>query len=414
MTNDLALPLSGFWTWDHSTNWTRDGNAVESGCFNRYTKAPESFIEDYRLLMDMMAAQGIPFVIIWGLFRDSHGGEESVRRLLALARERGVKVLAGVGVNAYGGVYWEGDHPFNLATWLRRNPHLAAQRKKSTWPNACGREIACPSKGENVAWAQESLRWLVGNFDVAGVNLETGDYGLCDCDDCRKCAADRSGGSAFEDIARVLPPVVRAACEARPDAVITYATYAPFTTSHVANPPAFTRTIPGRAVCQWTLTAMAGPDATQWPEGLRPTAARNVGFSHWGSQWTNPNTRHRYLLNHIRGICRGAQASGLEGVFIHGEVSPADHFAWRLNYAAFAHFLRRPKDTIEDFARGALAECFGGPDEAVTAVRYLTEIVAPDDLRQRIPACVAADARWRQLPGRPWLRIANELWSRTL
>lgn len=414
MTEDLALPLSGFWTWDHSTNWTRDGNAVETGCFNRYAKAPESFIEDYRLLMDMMAEKGIPYVIIWGLFRDSHGGEEAVRRLLKLARERRVGVLAGVGVNAYGGVYWEGDHPRNLATWLRRNPHLAAQRKKSTWPNASGREIACPSKAENVAWAQESLRWLLANFDVAGVNLETGDYGLCDCDECRKAGADRSGASAFDDIARVLPPVIEAALQARPDAVVTYATYAPFAAAHVGAPPAFTRTIPHQAICQWTLTPMIGPEAGQWPEGLRPTARRNVGFSHWGSQWTSPNTRHRCLLGHIADICRRAQGSALEGVFIHGEVSPTDDFAWQLNYAAFAHFLRRPGDSLTEFARACLGDRFGGPDEAATAVRYLTEPVAADALRQRVAECVAADERTRSLPGRPWRRVAGELVSRLL
>jgi hypothetical protein len=407
------MPLSGFWTWDHSTNWSLDVTRVESGCFNRYAKTAESFIEDYRLLMDMMAENGIPCLIVWGLFRDAHGGEGAVHRLLRLARERGVRVLAGVGVNAYGGVYWEGDHPRNLATWLRKRPELRAAKAKSVLPNSCGREIACPSRDENVRWMQDGVRWLMGNFDVAGMNLETGDYGLCGCDLCRSRAKDREGAYGFEDMARVLPPVIEAARSTREDAVITYATYSPFTPEMLREPPPFVAAIPD-AVCQWTLTRMVGPEAGAWPEGLRPPTRRSVGFSHWGSQWTQPNTRHAPIIDHIRDICGRGFRSGLEGVFIHGEVASREDFAWRLNYAAFAWFLRHPEGSLDEFARANMADEFGGEEEACCAVRWIVEPADLTVLEGRVAESLRLSRRFADPAGRAWRCVAGILFARTL
>jgi hypothetical protein len=214
-------------------------------------------------------------------------------------------------------------------------------------------------------------------------------------------------------MARVLPPVIDAACAVRPEAVITYATYAPFDAALARTPPAFARTISPQAVCQWTLTPMAGPAPDSWPEGLRPPTARNVGFSHWGSQWTAPNTRHALIIEHIRNLCRRGARSGLEGIFIHGEVSPEYSFAWRLNYAAFAHFLRRPQDSLEDFA-ATLGALFGGEEEAVVAVRWLTEPTDSPTLQARIAESLRRHERHAALPHRPWDQVARMLWARTL
>ena len=53
-----ALPNSYFWTWDHSTNWVLDDpGLVTFGCYNRYTKRPETFVEDYRRLTDLAAGE---------------------------------------------------------------------------------------------------------------------------------------------------------------------------------------------------------------------------------------------------------------------------------------------------------------------------------------------------------------------
>ena len=71
-----AFPLRYYWTWDHSTNWVLDdpGNQF-FGCHNQYAKRPETFLEDYRRLVEHCIAMRFNGIVIWGFLRDSHGGE---------------------------------------------------------------------------------------------------------------------------------------------------------------------------------------------------------------------------------------------------------------------------------------------------------------------------------------------------
>ena len=78
-----------------------------------------------------MSRNRIPAVVVYGMFRDSHGGVEAAQALCRYANERGVRILPGVAINAYGGIYREGDHPFNLATWLRKHPELSARMERA-------------------------------------------------------------------------------------------------------------------------------------------------------------------------------------------------------------------------------------------------------------------------------------------
>ncbi len=120
-----GLPYRAFWTWDHSTNWDLDQiGAQEIGVFCPYGKPPDGFLADYKRMVDFMSRHRIGGVTIYGFFRDSHGGVEAAQELCRYANERGVRILPGVAINAYGGIYWEGEHPYNLATWLRKHPEL--------------------------------------------------------------------------------------------------------------------------------------------------------------------------------------------------------------------------------------------------------------------------------------------------
>lgn len=69
-------------------------------------------MEDYSRLIDFMSLHRISGVTIYGFLRDNHGGIESVQALYRYAAERGVRILPRVGINAYGGIYWEGDHRY--------------------------------------------------------------------------------------------------------------------------------------------------------------------------------------------------------------------------------------------------------------------------------------------------------------
>jgi hypothetical protein len=404
------LPVSGLWTWDHSTNWCGDPTKVESGCFNLYRKEPGSFLEDYTALLEYAGSRQIPYLMIAGLFRDSHGGEAAVTELLRIARSCDVKVLACVGVNSYAGFYWEGEHEWCLETWLHKHPELRAvvpDPPVRPAPGLHGLGIACPMREETVRWYENGTRWLLDNFDVGGLYLETGDYGLCQCDVClarsderRQSASEQAeeryineaiaGRISHEDMALALPPVIETAYAVRPDTDVVYATYSGFDAAISENPPPFINTIPSKAICQWTLTDMPYPEPWGDPD-LRPPAARNIGYSHRGSQWGAANTRHALAVRYIRETCRRAQMSGLEGVFIHGEMSPGDSFVTRMNYEAFAYFRRNPIAEYDEFATTILAEYFGGDDEAVEAVQWMTNPADAEELERR-----AAVARKRK------------------
>jgi hypothetical protein len=159
---------------------------------------------------------------------------------------------------------------------------------------------------------------------------------------------------------------------------------------------------------------MVEPGGT-WNAGQRAPAPRNVGFSHWGSQWVQPNTRHSLLLNHIADICKRARESKVEGLFIHGEVSEAE-FEWRLNYAAFAYFLKNPSGTLSSFAQSSLPGEFGGESEAVRAVTFLTEVVSGTEVQVRINESMALAKRFagNDMVSDSWKRVARTLFVRTL
>src|SRR5262249_5131351 len=106
-----ALTYRLFWTWDHSTNWDLDQPGQQDvGANNVYSKPATAFAEDYRRLIDFMSRHRLNGLVIWGFLRDGHGGIEAAQEIARYGKERGVRILPGVGINAYGGIYWEGNH----------------------------------------------------------------------------------------------------------------------------------------------------------------------------------------------------------------------------------------------------------------------------------------------------------------
>ncbi len=358
-----ADPQEGFeqrylWTWDWRMDWsgkTPGGTLMGGG--GKYPKPAGEYLEDYKKLVDYMVAEtSFNAIIIWGFLRDGHGGEQAAKELCEYADARGIRIVPGVGTSGYEGYYFEGNHKYNVTTWLRAHPELRAVNPDGTPHNAL-----CPTKPENVQWLKDGCRWLFDNFKIGGINFEIGDFFVCHCPDCKAARAQIPGDAPdhFKDMAISTAPVAKLAREIAPDAWLSYATYTAFTPEMAAEAPSWVTLIPEEIICQWTLTGM-GSDA-KWPPGMRPPTARNTGYLHWGNKSTH--SVNRFFLRQIQDICARAADAGFLGLATYGE-DPATIFSMRLFYDAWSYFLDHPRASLDDYAGESLAEWFGSEEDA--------------------------------------------------
>ena len=84
----------------------------EWGASNPYCKRAEDFLGDYKRLIDFFSPLGFTGVIMYGFLRDGHGGIEAAQEICRYAREKGMSVLPGIGINAYGGIEHGWRHHF--------------------------------------------------------------------------------------------------------------------------------------------------------------------------------------------------------------------------------------------------------------------------------------------------------------
>jgi hypothetical protein len=405
-----ALAYRLLWTWDHSTNWNLSYEGqLDWGCANAYLKPAEAFVDDYKRLIDWSSRHHLNGFILWGFLRDAHDGVGAAQEICRYARERGVRVLPGVGTSFYGGFYYQGDHVFSAEVWLRRHPEYAAlDRTGKPTPRLC------PSEPANQTWLREGTHWLFETFDIDGVNLESGDFMVCYCNRCQALRHKMRGDDPdfFKEMCISLRPVIEEILTIRDDAWITYGTYTgfnpaplprdmgqpdPAVVQNLANmgspEPILVRELPPQVITQWSLTAMLNQEPTplldfleegqpasmlaapDWPKGLRPPGRRNIGMFHQGSQWYNRGDKHtRYSLEiaTIKEACLRSVEAGLEGLAITGEASPM-YTPCELNYLALAHFSFQPADSLQAFAESSLAPLIGGPEFALSYVNFLAK-----------------------------------------
>ncbi len=362
---DTGFAQRALWTWDHRMDWSgKTPGRVPMGGGGKYHKPADEYLEDYKRLVDYMDAHTtFNAIIIWGFLRDTHGGVAAGQELCEYAQERGIRIIPGVGTSGYGGYYFEGEHEYNVQTWLAKHPELRAIGKDGK-----PRNVLCPSKPENAAWLQDGCRWLFENFKIGGINFEIGDFFVCYCDDCARARAAIPGDAAdyYKDMAISIGPVAKLARELAPDAWLSYATYTGFNPAMIEKPPAWVKIVPQEIECQWTLTGMVS-DA-KWPSGLRPPTTRNTGYLHWGNKSTK--TQHNIYLRRIQDVCRRASAAGFAGLTTYGE-DPPSLYSMMLFYDAWSFFLDRPQAGVDDFADERLAKWFESERDGRRLLRIL-------------------------------------------
>lgn len=403
-----GLPYRTYWTWDHSTNWDLEQIGIqEIGVFNPYGKPPDGFLADYTRLVDFMSRNRIAAVVIYGFFRDSHGGIEAAQELCRYANERGVRILPGIAIAAYGGVYWEGDHRYNLATWLRRHPELAASLERGVgfqlkdlafplnFPASDYTVSGCPSRPENQQWMADAVAWLAETCDIGGINIESGDYGVCGCARCTARRAAREDASrrgevteswSHADMADFYPRLFAAAnakakrqdlwlySELQWDNMLDAEAHAPL------------RTLPAEGIYQHTFNRSYWNEVKQrlTPDYVRslPTQT-NVFRAQFACQWNGSRMTDRYKFNgrDFAELAWKAAACDVQGLTVWGEAS-AYHTATELSYLAFARFTYDPSLSWEEFLRQDIFPRLGGE---AAATRYL-EILAHLDAETPTPS----------------------------
>ena len=440
-TDAPDLPYRTFWTWDHSTNWelSQVGHQ-EIGVFNPYGKPPEGFLADYCRLVDWCSANRVAAVVIYGFLRDSHGGIAAAQELARYGAERGVRILPGIAIGSYGGVYWEGDHPYNLATWLKKHPENAATLEKGVgfqiadlafplnFPRSDYTLSACPSKPATMEWMEEAVAWLVDTFEIGGINIEAGDYGVCGCDDCvrrraneaeaRRRVDDFGDSWSHTDMADNFPRLYRTAKGRRDDLWL----YSELQWDNLLDPVAHEaqRRLPRSAIYQHTMNRtywgrLKAELTREYVESL-PTQP-NVLRCQFACQWNGDARSERYALN-ARTFAEQAEvcaATGMQGLTVWGEPSP--YLATvELSYLAFARFTWDSSLTWERFIAEEAAPRLGGVEAAERFVAVAEEIDAHQSLPRERLAALQSEALGMAAEGgeagRRWLSLADRIGRR--
>jgi hypothetical protein len=437
ITQAPGLAYRTFWTWDHSTNWelSQVGHQ-EIGVFNPYGKPPSGFLRDYQRVVDFCSRHRIAAVVIYGFLRDPHGGIETAQELCRYATERGVRILPGIAIGSYGGCYWEGEHRYNLATWLRANPQHAATLEKGvgfqiadlafplSFPRSDYTLSACPSAPETMAWMEEGVAWLTETFDLGGINIEAGDYGVCGCD---RCVARRSNEAesarrtddygdswSHTDMADNFPRLYRAATAIKPDLWL----YSEIQWDNLLDPVAHEaqRRLPRGGIYQHTTNRsywgrIQRELTTSYVRSL-PTQP-NVLRCQFACQWNGDERTERYALNaRVFGdMARLCAERGMHGLTVWGEPSPY-HATVELSYLAFARFAWDPTLTWDRFLAEDASPLLGGVDAAHEFVAIAEELDANQVLpleRLRSLRGAAMAHRAGDEAGRRWLSLEDQV-----
>lgn len=393
-----GLKYRTFWNWDHSTNWDLNQIGVqEIGVMNPYAKPAGGFLRDFKRVVDFMSMNRIAAIAIYGLFRESHGGIEAAQELCRYANERGVRILPGVAINAYGGVVWEMDHEYNLASWLRKHPELSAKMERPPgfqiqdldfdlyFPNADYALRGCPSRPENQQWMADGIAWLAQTCEIGGINIEAGDYGVCGCQLCEARRAEREDAQRREgyaeswshaDMADFYPRLYEAALSKRSDLWI----YSEIQWDNLLDAEAMAplRHLPKGGIYQHTFNRgywnRARNELTPGYSASLPTAT-NVFRCQFCCQWNGDRRTERYFFNgrDFHDMAEKAHETGFEGLTVWGEPSPY-HASTELSYNAFARFSWDPTLTWEDWLTHDAGPLLGGEDAARRFIELVTTL----------------------------------------
>ncbi len=323
-----------WWTWDVRMRWAAG-----------FCSSKESFEANYALAVDAASRHGVDAIVIWGFLRDSHGGVDSARRVCEHAHAHGVMILPGVGIDAYGGVYHEGNSPWSLDTYLAEHGQDQAQNADGSpmlhhWPPTAkrARRVGCPSSEALMTYYRDGLDWLTSTFELRGFFIEQGDVGLCQCLQCsaRKRTSTLKGGlpNSLDDMARRLPPLIRHALSKRPGMTVLVENYCGISPAETALVAPFLRGFPEEVFHCWQ--AYDAPGRFEITAESRSPALHGCMAIRSNNDFVGGEIDDR---DNIRQANRLGQQAGLDMTYIYGEY-PDEWPKTAANYRAWSESAR--------------------------------------------------------------------------
>lgn len=188
-------------------------------------KPSTGFLEDYKRLVDFMSFNRISGVTIYGFLRDNHGGIEATKELCHYAKERGVRILPGVGINAYGAFIGKGAMNITSQIGLKRiRIYTLTLTIQPTFPFLNFQNCGFRNHPTQMLFAPRNLKILPITVKLLLglprtlilVVSETGDYGACSCDECTKRREEDSTWS-IQDMQLLYPELFKAAKSKKED-----------------------------------------------------------------------------------------------------------------------------------------------------------------------------------------------------
>jgi hypothetical protein len=346
------------WCWDARMTWDDQQDAIThqmavTGKPFPYPKKPESFLVGFKRLVDYAARIGVRGIIIWGFLRDSHGGIKAAVELCRYATDRGVAILPGVGLCSYGGYYFEGDHPFNLDTYLRKYPDRISQARH----DRDGHEVAPvldPALPANQQWWREGLEWMLETFKIGGLDFEMGDF-IVNPSPLATAARKDLGFSCDENIMDAVvatKDLMRRSLEVLPDGIFLNCTYRGYEEiTGFPNMP-YLQALPEQTIWQYALRGTIVLEDFENRFKAAP-GHRQYGCLHWFNASTK-TLQTDYVPEIVR-IWPSLHRLGFEFLGTYGELSAINNPLADRNYRAQVAWARNPALALDDFNKGKLA-----------------------------------------------------------
>ena len=343
------------WCWDSRMTWDDEPEAIALRMASAdkkftYPKRPDSFLSGFKRLVDYCGRIGVHSITVWGFLRDAHGGVQAAAELCEYAADRGVGILPGVGLCSYGGYYYEGDHPFNLDTYLRAHP----ERVSSANEERGGRlvtPVLDPALDANRAWWRDGLEWMLETFKIAGIDYEMGDFIVNPSPEAKAARA----ALGFEADGNIMDAVIATrelmdyAYRAAPEGTFINCTYRGL--QDITGFPSMPYINALHPKTVWEYTMLGTVRRSGFPdEFIAMPDHRKYGYLHW----FNPSTQTTSTdyVPEIARVFPGLAQLKFDFVGTYGEVSAVGNLLADRNYQAQVAWAKDPALILDGFNEG--------------------------------------------------------------